>query len=129
MCCACDPSVQLGVTSSNRVYLYLCMLEIISSFRSWRAGSQVFDLLMLFICVILYTMWSSNIAVAEHLTLWYIVFVCLQYDACDNYIGSVYALEKKFPVGFLVVCTSSSALFQSLVMSYVDYDDDGWVVR
>ena len=32
------------------------MSEIISSFRSLRAGSQVFALLMLFICVILHTM-------------------------------------------------------------------------
>ena len=25
-----------------------------------------------------------------HLALWYIVFVCLQYDVCKNYVGSVY---------------------------------------
>ena len=35
------------------------MSEVISSFRSLRAGSQVFDLLMLFLCLILHTM-SSN---------------------------------------------------------------------
>ena len=36
------------------------MSEVISSFRSLRAGSQVFALLMLFIFVILHTMWSGK---------------------------------------------------------------------
>ena len=36
------------------------MSEVISSFRSLRAGSQVFALLMLFLCVILHTMPSSK---------------------------------------------------------------------
>ena len=36
------------------------MSEVISSFRSLRAGSQVFALLMLFLCVILHTMWSGK---------------------------------------------------------------------
>ena len=35
------------------------MSEVISSFRSLRAGSQVFALLMLFICV-MHTMWSGK---------------------------------------------------------------------
>ena len=34
------------------------MLEVISSFKSLRTGSQVFALLMLFLWVILHTMWS-----------------------------------------------------------------------
>ena len=25
-----------------------------------------------------------------HLSLWYVVLVCHQYDVCDNYVGSVY---------------------------------------
>ena len=37
-----------------------CMSEIISSFKSLRAGSQVFALLMLFLCVILHTMSSGK---------------------------------------------------------------------
>ena len=37
-----------------------CMLEVISSFKSLRAGSQVFVLLMLFLSVILHTMWSDK---------------------------------------------------------------------
>ena len=36
------------------------MSEVISSFRSLRAVSQVFALLMLFLCVILHTMSSGN---------------------------------------------------------------------
>ena len=36
------------------------MSEVISSLKSLRAGSQVFALLMLFLCVILHTMWSSK---------------------------------------------------------------------
>ena len=40
--------------------LYFCMSDVISSFRSLRAGSQVFALLMLFLCVMLDTMWSSK---------------------------------------------------------------------
>ena len=59
-----------------------------------------------------------------HLTLWYIVFICDQYNVCKNYIGSVYVgmyyglnesglcvFGKLCPVGFLVVCKISSALF------------------
>ena len=36
------------------------MTEVISSFRSLRAGSQVFALLMPFLCVILHTMSSGK---------------------------------------------------------------------
>ena len=36
------------------------MSEVIYSFRSLRAGSQVFALLMLFPCVILHTMWTGK---------------------------------------------------------------------
>ena len=43
-------------------YVCLCffMSEVISSFRSLRAGSHVFALLMLFVCVILHTMSSGQ---------------------------------------------------------------------
>ena len=40
--------------------LGFCMSEVISSFRSLRAGSQVFALLMLFLCVILHTISSGK---------------------------------------------------------------------
>ena len=36
------------------------MSEVISSFRRWRAGSQVFAILMLFLRVILHTMSSGK---------------------------------------------------------------------
>ena len=52
-CCACDPSVHLSVPSIGFVY-------VISSFKSLGAGSQMFALLMLFLCVILNTMWSGK---------------------------------------------------------------------
>ena len=51
--CACDPSVHIDVPSIG--FIYVC---VISSFR--RAGSQVFFLLMLFLCVMLHTMWSGK---------------------------------------------------------------------
>ena len=42
------------------VCLCFCMSEVISSFRSLRTGSQVFALLMVFLCVILHTMSSGK---------------------------------------------------------------------
>ena len=36
------------------------MSEVISSFKSMRAGSQVFAPLMLFLCTIVHTMWSGK---------------------------------------------------------------------
>ena len=36
------------------------MSDVISSVRGLRAGSQVYALLMLFLCVILHTMWSGK---------------------------------------------------------------------
>ena len=58
-CCTCDPSVHLSVPSIGFVYVFV-RPEVISSFRSVRAGSQVFALLMLFLCVILHTMRSGK---------------------------------------------------------------------
>ena len=42
------------------VCLCFCMSEVISPFRSLRAGSQVFAVLMLFLCLILLTMSSGK---------------------------------------------------------------------
>ena len=36
------------------------MTEVISSFKSLRAESEVFTLLMLFLCIISHTMWSGK---------------------------------------------------------------------
>ena len=47
VCCACDPSVHLDVPSI--CFVRVCVVsEVISTFRSLRAGSQVMALLMLF---------------------------------------------------------------------------------
>ena len=48
VCCACDPNERLSAPSIMFCW-YFCMSEVISSFRSLRAGSQVFALLMLFL--------------------------------------------------------------------------------
>ena len=55
--CACNPSVSR--CSFHRCCLCLCVMEVISSFRSLRAGSQGFDPLTFLLCVIMHTMWLS----------------------------------------------------------------------
>ena len=95
------------------------MSEVISSFRSLRAGSQVFALLMLFLCDFAYYVFAQEPAIAMHLALWYVVLVCHQYDACENYVGSMYVGLSKSglfvfckwcPVCFLVVGKGPSVL-------------------
>ena len=54
--CACDHSVHLSIPSIG----FVCMSEVISSFKSYRAGSQVFVLLMLFPSFSLHTMLSGK---------------------------------------------------------------------
>ena len=115
------------------------MSEVIFSFRSLRAGSQVFALLMLFLCVILHTLLYLGMrpAIAMHPSLIYVVLVCHQYDVCENSVGSVYIggydglsetglcdFRELCPVSFLVVGECSSFLY-SVVMSYVNCGDDG----
>ena len=51
-CCACDLSVPS--------ICFVCMSEVISSFKSLGAGSQVFALLVLFLWMILHTLWSGK---------------------------------------------------------------------
>ena len=58
VCCACDPNERLSAPSICFVCVFVC--RKLSSFRSLRAGSQVFSLLMLFLCVILHTMSSGK---------------------------------------------------------------------
>ena len=55
VCCACDLNELLPY-----VLFVFCMSEVISSIRSLRAVSQVFALLMLFLCVILHAMSSDK---------------------------------------------------------------------
>ena len=52
------------------------------------AGSHVFALLMLFLCVVLHNIWSDK---SMHLTLLYIVIVSHQYDVCKKIVCRVYA--------------------------------------
>ena len=100
------------------------MSEVISSFRSLRAGSQVFALLMLFLRVIFaYYVFGQEPAVAVHLAIWYVLLVCHQYDVCENSVSSVYVggygglsesghyvFCKLCPVCFLVVGKGPSVL-------------------
>ena len=58
-----------------------------------------------------------------HLSLWYVVLVCHQYDVCENYVGSMYiggygglsesglcVFRALCPVSFLVVGECPSVL-------------------
>ena len=61
VCCVSDSVCELvGETIQYRFYLCLWMSKVIYSYMSLRGGSQVFALLMLFLCVILHTMWSGK---------------------------------------------------------------------
>ena len=99
------------------------MSEVISSFKSLRAGSQVFALLMLFLCVILHTMWTARSL--QLLCILPFGMLCLSVPSvsCKNYVGSVYVggygglsesglcvFCQLCPVSFLVVGESPSAL-------------------
>ena len=93
------------------------MSEVISSFKILRAGSQVFAILMLFLCVILHTMSSGK---------------SLQYDVCENSVSSVYiggygglsesglrVFRELCPISFLVVGECCSVVFGTLVGVFV----------
>ena len=61
MCVLCLRSQCASKCIFHRFCLCFRMSEVISSFRSLRAGSHVFALLILFLCVILHTMWLSKL--------------------------------------------------------------------
>ena len=97
------------------------MSEVISLFRSLRAGSQVFALLMLFLCVILHTMSSGKSL--QLLCIFPFGILCHQYDVCEYSVGSVYisgygglsesglcVFRELCPVSFLVVGECPSVL-------------------
>ena len=66
------------------VFMFFCLSDVITSFKSLRAGSQVFALRMLFFCVNLHTMWSGkSLQLLCNLPL-YVVLVCHQYDVCKK---------------------------------------------
>ena len=98
------------------------MSEVISSFRSLSAGSQVFALLIS-LGDFAYYVFGQEPAVAVHLAFWYVLLVCHQYDICENYVGSVYVggygglsesglcvFCKLCPVCFIVVGNGLSVL-------------------
>ena len=60
MCVLCLRSQGASKYFFHRFCLCLCMSEVISSFKSLRTGSQMSALLMLFLWVILHTMWSGK---------------------------------------------------------------------
>ena len=100
-----------------RFCLCFCMSEVISSFRSLRAGSQVFALLMLSLCVIWHTMWSGKSL--QLLCIWSFGMLCLSAISMmfeKKSVGSVYVggydglsksglcvFRELCPVSFLVV--------------------------
>ena len=61
MCVLCLGSQCASKCSFHMFCLCFCKSEVISPFKSFRAGSQVFALPMLFLWVILHTMWSGKI--------------------------------------------------------------------
>ena len=66
------------------------MSEVISSFKSLRAGSQVFALTyVISLCDFAYYVFGQEPAIAMHLALWYVVLVWHQYDVCENSVVSV----------------------------------------
>ena len=54
------PVIPVSKCSFHRFCWCFCMSAVISPFKSLRAGSQVFPLIMLFLWVILHTMWSDK---------------------------------------------------------------------
>ena len=110
--------------------------------ESLRAGPQVFALLMLFLCVILYTMWSGKSL--QLLCILSVGMLCLSAISMmfvKHYVGSVYVggygglsksglcvFHEMCPVGFLLVDESPSVLLWSsgmlIVMMMVKWSDD-----
>ena len=103
-CCACDPRVHLRFPSIGFVYVF-CMSEVSSPFKSLRAGSQVFALRMLFLCVILHTMLSGKI-----LQLLIINLVSNLSHQLYYVIETIqYLLERNTQYVYLVLLDSSKA--------------------
>ena len=60
MCGLCLGSQCESKCFCHRICSCFCMSQVISSFKSFRAGSHVFALLMLFLSVSLHTLWSGK---------------------------------------------------------------------
>ena len=70
------------------VLFVFCMSEVISSFRSLRAGSQVFcSPYVISLSDFAYYVFKQEPAVTLQLARWYVLLVCHQYDVCENYVA------------------------------------------
>ena len=103
--------------------LCFCMSEVISSFSCLRAGSHVFALLMLFICVILHTMslckslqWLCNFSFGMlclsaismmfvNILLAVCILVSIVVCAKASIVSSQLSCSWWMSVGFVVVCS------------------------
>ena len=54
------PVIPVCIFNVPSICLCFCKSVIISSFKRLKVGSHVFALLILFLCVILHTMWSGK---------------------------------------------------------------------
>ena len=101
-----------------------------SSFKSLRAVSQVFALLMLFLCVNVHTMWS--VKSMQMLCILPFGMLCLSAISMmfvKKYVGSVYVggygglgkdvFRELCQISFLLVGESPSVLLKSVVMLIV----------
>ena len=71
--------------------LFFGMSQVFSSFKTLRAGSQVFALFMLFISVILHTMWlAKSMQLICILPLYMLCLSAISMMFVKNYVGSVY---------------------------------------
>ena len=116
-----------------------CMLEVISSFKSLTAGSQVFALLMLSLCVILHTLWSGKslqllcifpfrmlcLSAISMMSVKMMLEVCMLVGmvACAKADSCVF--RELCQVSFLIVGESPWVLLYSVVMSYVNCGSGG----
>ena len=115
VCCACDNSVRLDAPSM----CFVC--RKLSHHLRFRELDHRCLLFLCSFCTILHTMWSGKtlqFLCILHLSLWWVVLVCHQYDVCEKCIGSVqgYLGESRSvfhelcPIDFLVVGESPSVL-------------------
>ena len=68
------------------VLFVFCMLEVIFTFKSLRAGSHVCSPYVVSLRNFAYYVVGKESAVAMHLSLWYVVLVCHQYDVYKNVV-------------------------------------------
>ena len=85
---ACGPSESLDAPSICLfVFLYVGSYLLIYEFESWITG--VCSSYVVSLCDFAYYIFGYEPAIAMHLSLWYVVLVCHQYDVCENSVCSV----------------------------------------